>query len=120
MLPERLTDFLRSMSGICRSQFPRRCRVCGRTFEDFAAYVRGTVPVGAPLPDDVEDDDPIGLLSFANRSCGNTLALRCEVHDGATHRDFNRVLHEEAARAGRPVADVLRELRDELRGAAQR
>lgn len=103
---------------MCRQQFPKTCAKCHLTYPTFADYVRSTHPTGAPIPDTIEDKDPIGLMSLANCRCGSTLSLLCEDLAGELHQAFNEALAAEAATAARTPGSVLVELRDCLRQAA--
>jgi hypothetical protein len=117
MLSERLMAFQQGILRMCESQFPRCCGTCGRIFSSFKDYVVGMSPVNSPMPDR-EDDDPIGLMSFANCTCGSTLALRCEDTSGDAHRRFNEAVRLEMRETGRREREILIELRDVLRAAA--
>jgi len=120
MLSDRLSAFVPDMLSMCKSQFPKRCGTCGKVYPTFRSYVEAVSPIGLPKIDNIEDADPIGLMSFGNCACGSTLLIQCEQlgDDAETmHRLFNETLRQEAA-SGRPVSDILFELRSLLRDAA--
>jgi hypothetical protein len=119
MLGPELLEFKARIIEICLAQFPRPCGTCGTVYPSFRAWIERTVPVGAPMPDDLEDEDPIGLISFANCPCGSTLSLTCEDPTGAAHRAFNEALRREAAASGRRRGELLTELRETVRAAAR-
>lgn len=108
-------EFLEPALARCRSQFPRACTKCRRQFASFADYVEGTRRIGAPMLDVVEDDEPLGMLVFANCSCGTTLALCYE--DTARHASFNSTVR--AAAAGAPPAELLSRFVDAVNALAR-
>jgi HD-like signal output (HDOD) protein len=100
-----LEHFARGALSACRSQFPRTCRCCGTSFKSFDHYLEKTTLIGKPMLDPIEDDDePIGMLCFANCACGSTLALCYE--DTSEHAAFNRALADAARSTGRTHVDV--------------
>ena len=119
MLGPELLAFKARIVEICLAQFPRACRTCGTVYPSFRAWIERTVPVGAPMPDDSEDEDPIGLISFANCPCGSTLSLTCEDPTGAAHRAFNEALRRQVAATGRGRGELLAELREAVRAAVR-
>ena len=61
-------------------QFPQCCTNCNRPFATLKEYLLGTEQVGSAMPYDEENDDwepvePMGTYTFANCTCGSTLAL---------------------------------------------
>ncbi|HOW89176.1 MAG TPA: hypothetical protein PL037_02760 [Elusimicrobiales bacterium] len=109
-LPKRLKAFVKPITAMCASQFPRKCS-CGRNFDDFPQYIRGTAALGPPQCSCLKND-PFGLLSFRNCSCGSTLVLNCT--DPEAHAQFCRVLKEESKATGRSARELLSELRSEI------
>jgi HD-like signal output (HDOD) protein len=99
-----LEHFARAALDACRSQFPRACRCCGTNFPSFDNYLEKTILIGKPMLDPIEDDEPIGLLCFANCACGSTLALCYE--DTREHSAFNNAVHSVAKTSGRTDVDV--------------
>ena len=62
------------------TKFPKICSKCGRTFASLKEYLQCTTHVGKPISYDAElktwrPRNPVGTLSFANCSCGTTLAV---------------------------------------------
>lgn len=91
-------QFEESSLAACCAQFPRACSTCRRVHLNFPGYLEATKPIGAPrLDPDDDEDDAIGLLSFANCPCGSTLALRYE--DVTRHAAFNQWVRQTAAEA---------------------
>lgn len=117
MLGPEISRFIGPILQLCNSQCPLTCSCCGKRYETFGAYVRDSQPIGV-IPDLVEDDDPLGFLSLANCWCGTTLALKCEYV--AAHAEFLAALERDCASSGRSAADILGELRDEIRVVALR
>jgi len=118
MLSARLMNFRAGMLQMCRAQFPKVCASCRRSYSSFKEYVETVRPIGAPKLDDLEDADPIGLMSFANCPCGSTLTLRCEDPTGSMHHAFNEAVKLETAESGRSLNEILVELRELLRAEA--
>lgn len=118
MLSPDLIEFSHEILRVCNSQFPKTCGSCGKTFPSFKNFVETVSPIGAPKIDTIEDDDPIGLMSYSNCPCGSTLALRCESGSNEVHRLFNIALHQEAIVSKRSTQDVLIELREMVRKEA--
>lgn len=114
MIDERITQ---ACLAACRAQFPRLCSSCGRPFPSFATFLEATTPIGAPMLDPIEDDDPVGLLAFSNCGCQTTIALRYE--DVRDHAAFNRAVFAEAAATRRSDTDVLAELVERVRTLAR-
>lgn len=101
--------FEQSALAACEEQFPRNCNACKRRFASFGAFVQLTQKIGLPRADEDDDEDgAIGALSFANCSCGGTMAVRYESLAG--HRQFNMALRAEGAESRRAEGEVLLEL----------
>lgn len=115
MLSPSLLEFEHEMLRVCRSQFPKKFGTCGRIFPSFKTYIETVTPLGIPKIDTIEDEDPIGLMSFGNCPCGSTLTLLCESDSGGTHRFFNDALRQEMVATNRPLQDILIELRENIR-----
>ena len=103
-----LEHFARTALYACRSQFPRSCRCCGANFPSFDNYLEKTTLIGKPMLDPIEDDEPIGLLCFANCACGSTLALCYE--DTREHSAFNNAVHTFARTSGKTDVDIVVDL----------
>jgi len=61
-------------------KFPKRCGVCDRTYANLKDYLLHTTHLGPPKSYDVElgvvrPTHPIGTMSLARCSCGNTLVI---------------------------------------------
>lgn len=101
-----LASFEDSVFAACCAQFPRACSACRRPHPTFLSFLESTKPIGAPkLDPDDDEDDAIGLLSFANCECGSTLAIRYE--DISRHAAFNAAVRRDIAATGRSDAEVL-------------
>lgn len=121
MLSDRLSSFIPEMLKMCKKQFPKKCGTCGKVYLSFKSYVETICPIGIPKVDNLEDEDPIGLMSFGNCACGSTLTLQCEIlgeNAGEMHRLFNETLRQEEAMTGRSINDILLELRSLMREMA--
>jgi hypothetical protein len=108
---------------MCKSQFPKECGTCGKVYPSFKSYVEGVSPIGLPKIDHIEDQDPLGLMSFGNCVCGSTLVIRCEDlgRDAEEkHKYFNEAIRQEEAEIGRPASAILLELRSWIRESVLR
>ncbi len=104
-----LASFEDSVFAACCAQFPRACSACRRPHPTFLSYLESTKVIGAPkLDPDDDEDDAIGLLSFANCECGSTLAIRYE--DISKHAAFNAAVRRDVATTGRSDLEVLKAL----------
>lgn len=113
-----LSRFEASVFAACCAQFPRKCSACSRPHPTFLSYVESTKIIGAPkLDPDDEEDDAIGLLSFANCECGSTLAIRYE--DISQHAAFNAAVRREIALTGRSDLEVLKALVEAVNARAR-
>jgi hypothetical protein len=73
-------EVVKIVRSFIEGQFPRSCMVCGREYVSLADYLRNTDHLGSPISYDAEmgdwrPDKPVGTVSLANCSCGNTLAI---------------------------------------------
>lgn len=112
-IPANLVALVPEMIGVCRTQFPRECGVCGRRFSRFEEWIALTDPIASPTFDE-SCDDPIGMISWVNCSCGTTLVLHCG-HQGAGHDAFAAVLAATSSSSGLTPAALLQQLRREVR-----
>jgi putative nucleotidyltransferase with HDIG domain len=106
-MESNLSAFVPLMLEACRAQFPRTCGTCGSLYPTFRSFVERTRSVGEPRADPAEDD-PMGLLYFANCTCGSTLTMAYE--DLTVHHAFNVALAEEARRTQRSLGATLIDL----------
>jgi len=68
------------MRRFLEGKFPKKCAVCERTYINLRDYLLHTTHVGRPRSYDIElgilrPKQPIGTMSLANCSCGNTLVI---------------------------------------------
>ncbi|MDP3500042.1 MAG: HDOD domain-containing protein [Myxococcales bacterium] len=113
-----LAAFEDSVFAACCAQFPRACSACRRPHPTFLSYLESTKRIGAPkLDPDDDEDDAIGLLSFANCECGSTLAIRYE--DISKHAAFNAAVRRDIATTGRSDAEVLEALIEAVNARAR-
>jgi len=73
-------EVIRQMRAHLESLFPKRCPKCGRTYDSLREYLQNTTPMGPAIPYDVELGDwqpqePLGLATYANCRCGNTMGM---------------------------------------------
>jgi len=68
------------MRAHAESRFPKVCSNCNRRFATLREYLQVTTHVGPAISYDAETGDwnprkPLGIFSYANCPCGNTLSL---------------------------------------------
>ena len=73
-------DVVETLRVFISSKFPKVCPKCHRRFNSLADYLQNTTHAGKPVSYDAESGDwkpfrPVGTLSYANCSCGTTLAI---------------------------------------------
>jgi hypothetical protein len=73
-------DVIRIIRAHLEGQFPKVCCNCNQRFDTFRDFLLATKPLGSTISFDAEvgdwePADPAGTLTFANCTCGNTLAL---------------------------------------------
>jgi HD-like signal output (HDOD) protein len=117
-MPSALASFEDLVFAACCAQFPRACPACRRPHPTFLSYLESTKVVGAPkLDPDDEEEDAVGLLSFANCECGSTLAIRYE--DISKHAAFNAAVRRVIAATGRSDIEVLKALVEAVNARAR-
>lgn len=112
MLPETLSVFVGPMAAMARRQFPLTCPGCRRRYDDFAEFIKSTVPVGATLGYPL---DSLGMISWVRCSCGSSLTVRCGDAAGEDHRRFVAALNAEARALGRTTESLMADMRDAVR-----
>jgi hypothetical protein len=87
----RSFEYAPALLARLKTQFPKSCSSCGRTFSTFEEYIEVTTAIGSPQDMDAsrrisDPSPPLGVLWYANCRCGSTLTLSCdlpaEVQDG--------------------------------------
>lgn len=71
-----LRDFYSGLRELAESAFPKRCRNCGRTYQNAAEFVAATEPLAADksgLKQSLDDDGRAIVELFRNCVCGSTL-----------------------------------------------
>lgn len=69
-------ELVRGLEALAETTFPKRCKCCGRTFENVADYVMQTdaMPNGRrSLKQSLDDDGKVIVDLFRNCPCGSTL-----------------------------------------------
>ena len=97
-------------------KFPKSCGVCGRTYANLKDYLLHTTHLGPPKSYDMElrisqPTEPIGTMSLANCSCGNTLVVDSAGMSLMTMWQLLGWLAGEMARRGQKPSVVLEDLR---------
>jgi hypothetical protein len=97
-------------------KFPKKCSVCDRTYANLKDYLLHTKHVGPPKSYDADlgifqPTEPIGTMSLANCSCGNTLVLDCSGMNQMTLWKLLGWLCGEMIRRRQKASAVLEDLR---------
>jgi hypothetical protein len=104
------------MREFLEGEFPKKCSGCDRTYVNLKDYLLHTVHVGRPRSYDVEvgirrPTRPIGTMSLANCSCGNTLVIDSTGMELKTLWRLMAWLMDEMVRRGQGPSQVLETLR---------
>ena len=97
-------------------KFPKKCSVCDRTYANLKDYLLHTTHAGPPESYDAEmgvwqPAQPMGTMSLANCSCGNTLAIDSSGMSLLTLWRLMRWLYGETTRRRQKASAVLEDLR---------
>jgi len=112
-------DVVEILRDFISKKFPKDCPVCKKRYNSLAEYLRNTTHVGKPVSYDADQKDwmpekPLGTLSMANCSCGNTLVIESSGMGLITMwRLLNWVRTETRAR-GITTSELLEDLRNEI------
>jgi len=99
--------------------FPKVCSSCKRRFETLYEYLLNTTRQGSAISYDAESGDweplkPVGMITFSNCRCGNTLALSSSgMQLSELWRVLDWVKNETRMRRVTP-RELLNYLRDEI------
>jgi hypothetical protein len=102
------------------SQFPMVCLVCRRPYASFREFLRVTKPVGSTISYDAELNSwtpmqPLGTVTCANCTCGNTLSLSSEGMPLEQLWHLMNWARSETKKRGLSVEQLLNHLREEMR-----
>ena len=97
-------------------KFPKQCGVCERTYANLKDYLLHTTHVGPPKSYDADFGvfrplRPIGTMSLANCSCGNTLVIDSDGMSLMTLWRLMGWLQGEMIRSRQKPSVILEELR---------
>ena len=121
-----LRDLFAGLRQLAESAFPKRCRSCGRIYQNAAEFVASTQPVApdrSGLKQSLDDNDCVIVELFRNCICGSTLMdcfdnRRDPTSAGALRRQhFQRLLEQLAAKGIEPKI-ARRELLKVMQGQA--
>ena len=118
MVPKEIDAFIEPMIAMASSQFPRSCNSCKRLYPDFRRFILETKPIGTPTVALEMPVDPFGMISWSNCACGNTMILMCQDVSHAMHDRFAQTLKAVSQESGRPVDELLKDIREEVRRRA--
>ena len=97
------------------SKFPKRCATCGREYASLADYLLRTRHLGNPLtPDDpltATADRLVGAISYADCSCGTTLAIASSGLDLLTMWRLLQWAGASTSRRGISMGELLADIR---------
>ena len=100
-------------------KFPKTCSKCGRTFASLKEYLQCTTHIGNPVSYDADLKNwrpfkPVGTLSFANCSCGTTLAISSDGLGVIVMWRLLRWARTESARRNISVGELLDGVRQKI------
>ena len=112
-------EVIRQMREHLEGLFPKACRNCGRNFGSLKEYLQITTHLGSAMPYDAMQGDwkpvkPIGMVTLANCTCGNTLSLTSK---GMPRPQLWRLMawaKKETIKRGVSPQELLNYLRDEI------
>ena len=112
-------DAIRMLAQHFREHHPKSCHGCGRSFDDVGTYLRETSVLGAPVCCDGELGDwkpkrPAGTQAYSMCRCGTTLAVDSDAMTMPTMWSLLAWTAATVVREGRPLAQVLDELRHDI------
>jgi len=113
-------EIIGMMRSYFETLFPKECSSCGKTYSNFREYLRATTPVGDAISydaefGDMEPDQPIGLLAYANCDCGNTMALTTRNRKLADVHFALKWIRSESERRGLGVQELINLFRRKMR-----
>lgn len=112
-------DVIRIIRAHLERQFPKVCSNCNRRFDTFRDFVLVTKPVGSTVSYDAELGDwkptePVGTMTFANCSCGNTLSLSSAGMSLLRLWSLMNWARIETQKRGQTLKELLNHLREEI------
>ncbi len=104
-----LEQLFRGLAEIERNDrlFPKVCRTCGKTYDDFPALVRSTVPKRHVLQDCSDVMDRPYTMMYRHCACGNTLVITLTDEHTAELERLWRVLRRKAEESGAGLQEVV-------------
>ncbi|HTP65566.1 MAG TPA: hypothetical protein VMJ66_09265 [Geobacteraceae bacterium] len=113
-------EIIQTMHEYYEGLFPKACPRCGRNFATLREYILNTRRVDPTYCYDAEmgnwePTQPVGTLAYATCSCGDTLALSTTALPLETRHSGLNWLRVETERRGLSPAELLGQMRDEIR-----
>jgi hypothetical protein len=110
-------DAVRIVRAYIEGLFPKVCAKCGQRFDSLRDYLRSTTHLGSPNVYESArqaSQNPLGPISHAACTCGNTLTIGSEGIPKAQLIELLTWARAEAERRSIDLNQLLRELRDRI------
>ena len=112
-------DVIRIMRQHLEGLFPKTCPKCHHVFATLREYLLTTTHLGPAMPYDPEAGNwipyqPLGLMTYANCACGNTLTLSSKGLPLIPYWRLLRWARQETKQRGLSPQALLNYLRDEI------
>jgi hypothetical protein len=120
-------EFFEGLRELAESAFPKRCRNCGKEYQNATEYLTATQPLRADISGlkQSRDDDGLAIVDlFRNCICGSTLLesfknRRDLREEGITCRKRFDDMVDKLVASGWPAESARAELLKLMRGAAR-
>jgi hypothetical protein len=96
--------------------FPKKCGVCGTTYEDHSSFLANTTPLPAG---DLSQGPKESVLSYRNCSCGSTITIKVQdmrdnSSQGIKQREEFRKRLQAHIENGTPEAEAIKIVKKEM------
>jgi hypothetical protein len=111
-------DAVRIVRSYVEGLFPKVCPRCGRRFETLPEYLRSTTHLGSPTlyegAGDEASGSPLGPITHATCSCGNTLTIASAGLPKPQLVELIQWAKADSIRRSIGMTELLRQLRDRI------
>jgi hypothetical protein len=111
-------DAVRIVRSYIEGLFPKVCPRCGRRFATLPEYLRSTTHLGSPTLYEGAGDEasasPLGPITHATCSCGNTLTIASAGLPKAQLVELITWAKADSLRRSIGMTELLRQLRDRI------
>lgn len=112
---ERFLEFIKLFACIGEDSrlFPKKCRTCGKEYQNFPDYLHETSPLQHCLEDYRGSSAELGTMQYRNCGCGTTLAINFTKDVYPLMDDFWEMIETEAKEKDKSVREVVSEFREQ-------